>query len=217
MNVRMSILVFLTAFATFGSLGCGQNSASPGNVSQANTDGAAGARVTPSKGVKEGEPSPPRSYAPLSRVPVTHSGLGTLPGCGPQEVVGLMTHFVAAFNEGDESTLKRLFPRRATLTPWLFSVNRGSKAEVSTDNLADLGAYFAERHTKNDRLELVSVEVRPSNASSGETVYADVTYTMNRRADDLGAAPGSAIRTIGKSVVDCRRQVLVLTSLETRP
>lgn len=213
----MSILVFLAAFATFGSLSCGQNSASPGNASQANTDGVAGARVEPSKSARDGEPSPPRSYAPLSRVPVTHSGSGTLPGCGPQQVVGLMTHFVAAFNEGDESKLKRLFPSRATLTPWLYSVNRGSKAEITADNLADLVGYFAERHRKNDRLELVSVEVRPSNASSGETVYADVTYTMNRRADDLGAAPGSETRTIGKSVVDCRRQVLVLTSLETRP
>ena len=76
--------------------------------------------------------------------------------------------------------------------------------------------YFAERHRRHDQLELVSIEVRQSGATSDETAYADVAYSMNRRADDLRAASGSWHRTIGKSVMDCHRQVLVVTSLETR-
>ena len=127
-----------------------------------------------------------------------------------------MTHFVAAFNGGDQAKLERLFASKATLTPWLYSVNRGSNVEFTSDNLGDSMRYFAERHKKNDQVELISVEVRPSSATSDGAAYVDVTYSMNRRAADLQAESGPWHRTEGKSVMDCRRQVLAVTSLETR-
>lgn len=209
--------VLLVSLIALGLTGCGHPDAPPENASRTDAGVAAAGPRTSSGGEEGGASSGDFAgpYAPLDRIPVAHGDRRMPPGCGPRQAVGLMTHFVAAFNEGDEPKLRRLFSSGATLTPWLYSVNRGSEVEFSTDTLEDLIGYFAERRRKNDRLELVSVAVRSSNASSGEAAYADLTYSMNRRADDLQAGPGSGRRTEGKSVLDCRRQVLVVTSLET--
>ena len=196
--------------------GCGRANVSSVDNSETGVSASAANRQTPSNGKGEVAPSFAEPYAPLDRVPVTHSERGMPAGCGPQQVVGLMTHFVVAFNEGDEARLERLFPSKATLMPWLYSMNRGGKAEVSTDNSRDLIGYFAERYRRHDQLELVSIEIRHSGATTDETAYADVTYSMNRRADDLRTVSGAWRRTIGKSVMDCRRQVLAVSSLETR-
>lgn len=191
---------------SFAFVGCGRLEGPPEGASKADAETPAARRQAPSSR----EP-----YAPLDRVSVTHTDQKMPPNCGPRQVVGLMTDFVDAFNKGDEPRLERLFPERASLLPRLFAMNRGSKIEFTTDKRDALIDYFTERHTKSDRLELVSVEVRQSNATSAEKAYADVTYSMNRRADDLQIAPGAWRKTVGKSVIDCRRQVLTVTSLST--
>lgn len=211
-----SILFLLMALAGLNLLGCAQTGASSTEGSRMNADGAPTGRMAPSGSERAGGPSTRGSYEPLNRVPVTRGEGGIPAECSSQAAVGLMTHFVSAFNEGDGSKLKRLFPSRASVMPWLYSVNRGSKVEFMTDNRDALIGYFAERHAKNDRLEVVSIEVRPSSATSNGTARADVTYSINRRADDLRDTSESHHRVTGKSVMDCRRQVLVLTSMETR-
>ena len=211
------MLVLVTALVGLGVAGCAQPDASSGTASQAGVKETATGRRAPTTTTEgNGDSSSPSSYKPLGRVPVTTSGGKMPPGCGAQQVVGLMTHLVAAFNKGDNTKLERLFPERASLMPWLYSTNRGSEVEFATDKRDALIEYFTERNAKNDQLRMVSIEIRPSNATSDGTAYADVSYSMNRRADDLRAASGPWHHAEGKSVVDCRGQVLAVTSLETR-
>lgn len=157
-------------------------------------------------------------YEPLGTVAVMRDNPALPPGCRPQETAGLLTHFFDAFNRGYKGELSRFFPARAELLPWLYSVNRGSDAEVSVDNRRDLLDYFAIRHAQRDRMRLLSVSVAPGNRSPGNETYADITYSLIRHANDLQEPSTEDGRiTIGKSTVECRGQLIMLTSMETLP
>jgi hypothetical protein len=75
---------------------------------------------------------------------VTRDSREMPPGCGPQQAAGLMTHFLDAYNRGDQKQLKRLFRAKWELTPWLYAMARGSKVEVGVDNREALLRYFAK-------------------------------------------------------------------------
>ena len=132
-----------------------------------------------------------------------------------------MMHFLDAYNGGDQNRLRHFFPAKAELQTWLYSMSRGGaqgKTEVGTDNRKKLLKYFADRHEQHDQMWLLSVKVTPSNSSSASRPNIDIVYSLARRADDLKPGPAGAKRpTIGKSVVDCKRQEIMLTSLETLP
>lgn len=117
--------------------------------------------------------------------------------------------------------MRRFFPARAELQTWLYSMSRGGtqgRTEVGTDNRKKLLKYFAGRHEQHDQMWLLSVKVTPSNSSSTSRPSVDIVYSLARRADDLKPRPAEAKRpTIGKSIIDCKQQEIMLTSMETLP
>ena len=85
----------------------------------------------------------------------------------------------------------------------------GSKQHFVTYDLPTLWTYFAERHDQHETMRLASVRV-----SKQDTFVANMDLRIYRSADDLppsaGVPPGQAI---GKGVMNCRDQKLLVVSL----
>jgi hypothetical protein len=212
----------LLALLAFGLAGCGSQMGASAEGTGAERASQASGAAAGSTNSEDAGPPAARPYEPLVRVVVTRDAQRLPAGCGPRQAAGLMTHFLDAYNKGDQEQLRRFFPARAEVQAWLYSMNRGrseagdSESEVVADNRKALLRYFAERHERHDRMRLLSVVVGPSHASSGGRPRADITYSLGRRADDLERGLEGAERSvIGKGVIDCRRQKILLLSMGT--
>jgi hypothetical protein len=148
-------------------------------------------------------------------------------GCTPAEVEAFLGRFLDAFNRGDIAALHAFFPTVAfpTVAPglpggdysgekfvWYSMTDERldfSKRHFVTFDLPPLWAYFAERHTHQERLRLAHVKV-----SRQEATVANLEVNFYRTADDLppdaGFPPGQAI---GKVVMNCRYQTILVMSL----
>jgi hypothetical protein len=134
-------------------------------------------------------------------------------GCTPRETALLLARFAGAVNTGDLNALDELFviedsPGRPTPEPgetafrW-YSMTEGRAGasrpwrHVAVYDRADLLPYFAARHARNERWELVSVAVTPSRTGGA----AGITYAFRRTADDLPPWLDGLAR--GKGGIDC--------------
>lgn len=212
------IMMALTVLLVLGLVACKPQRSASDKSSGAKRVSETSNSGTRSSSISESGPSTIRSYAPLDRVVVTRDTQKLPSGCGLRQAAGLMTHFLDAYNKDNQDQLRRLFPDRAELQTWLYSMNRGRKPEVSVDNRKDLLNYFANRHGHHDRMRLLSIMATPSSRSSNSQPRVGIVYSLSRRAGDLekGSA-GLGWSTIGKSVIDCKRQEILLTSMDTSP
>ncbi|WP_273844893.1 MULTISPECIES: hypothetical protein [Rubrobacter] len=129
-----------------------------------------------------------------------------------------MTHFLEAYNKGDQDRLSRFFVAKWEQTPWLYAMSRGRKVEVGVDNRKDLLRYFAHRHEQHDRMLLLSIQVIPNSGISGGQPRGGIAYSLARRADDLEQGSVGTERLVeGKGAIDCRRQKFTLLTLTTLP
>ena len=152
------------------------------------------------------------SYEPTVEVIVTKDDPSLPAGCEPQQVAGLVTSFFKAFNEGNQKELSRFFVRQSP-TPGLYgtSEDRG-KSGFGTHKRSELLRYFAERHEHKERLRLLSVDV----AKSFRPNAVDISYALTRRADDFETRSDSSNRSaIGKAVIDCNKQMIIIWNMET--
>jgi hypothetical protein len=188
----------------------------------------AASTTTPTIGI----PATPRPETPVLRVQTavgsatagvsTPSASAYPIGCTPAEVEAFLERFLAAFNEGDMSALRAFFPATATgqsvvdysgekFVWYSMTDNRldGSKRHFVTFDLPTLWAYFAERHAHQERLRLATLRV-----GRQEATVANLEVKFYRTADDVppdaGVPPGQAI---GKAVMNCRDQTLLVMSL----
>ncbi len=147
--------------------------------------------------------------------------------CTPAKVEAFLERFLDAFNRGDQAALRTFFPTVAfpTVGPnlpggdyshekfvWYSMTDERldfSKRHFVTFDLPPLWAYFAERHTHQERLRLARVQV-----SRQEADVANLEVNFYRTADDVppdaGRPPGQAI---GKAVMNCRDQTILVMSL----
>lgn len=143
-------------------------------------------------------------------------------GCTPAEVEAFLDRFLAAFNQDDMVALRAFFPVTATgqsipdstgekFVWYSMTDNRldGSKRHFVAYDLPTLWAYFAERHTHQERLRLASVRV-----SQQDSFTANMTLYLYRTADDVPPDAGfPAGQATGKAVMNCRDQTLRVLSL----
>jgi hypothetical protein len=132
-------------------------------------------------------------------------------GCSPRETAEMLARFAEAVNTGDPEALERIFviedsPGRPVGTGtgfhWYSLTEGRARARrpwrhAALYDRAELLPYFAERHAKHERWELLSVTVTPSNRRGA----AGITFAFRRTADDLPSwLTGLAG---GKGGVDC--------------
>ncbi len=212
---------------------CASGEASPRPSVAPTTTPTTAPTTTPTTGTS----ATPRPETPVLRPPTvassatasasTPSASAYPRGCTPAEVEAFLERFLDAFNRGDSAALRAFFPTVAAPTAaaglpggdysgekfvW-FSMtdNRldGSKRHFGTFDLPPLWAYFAERHAHQERLRLARVKVGRQDAT-----VANLEVNFYRTADDVppdaGRPPGQAI---GKAVMNCRDQTLLVMSL----
>ncbi len=145
--------------------------------------------------------------------PTPHPRSTQLPaGCAQAHVADLVTDFLDAFNRGDQAALAAFFPAGAAepgvaepgTFRWFHAPVPGGR--FMTDHRDELLAWFAVRHERHERLELLRLEVTP-----GWHPEVYVRYDIARQADDLPAhvAGGSG------SVLCAERTIFVWSMGET--
>jgi hypothetical protein len=218
-RMKMAILPVLV-FALL-ALGCGGEQGSGGDSRPAEPGMKGGARVA------EGEP---RGFA--TKIIVTSDDPALPDGCHPRQVAELVIAFIDAFNRGDQELLSRLFFISEGPSPPDFSEERYypwswySVSEVGTGGRIESGfvtydqgemlRYFAQRHAKGERLELIKVSATQAGLL-GEEGNVGIVYVLTRNARDLDPALGGPARiAFGKGAINCESQRIFTWSMEMR-
>ncbi len=141
-------------------------------------------------------------------------------GCDPAQVTAFIERFLAAYNMGDQATLRNSFPtavvgrgnrdfagEKFEVFSLLDRGPDGTKRFFVTYDLPALWAYFAARHAQHETLGLVYPRVSQENVNT-----VTMAITLSRTADDLPAAlAGTPV--LGKGGVNCRDQHLTFLNL----
>lgn len=130
--------------------------------------------------------------------------------CSLEEVTGLVTRFLDAFNTGDIDTAVSLFldqPSNGNNADrekfqWYSAGGWDNVDHLAIYDPANLAAYFTERSAQNDRMDLRGLIVRPSSPST-----VGFTIIITRRADDL-----SERAVTGKGEINCTLQKMYVWS-----
>lgn len=153
-------------------------------------------------------------------------------GCRPREIAGLVLDFFDAFNAGDKDRLSRLFFVSEGPSPpdfssrgyypwsWYLVSEAGAGGRIErgfvTYDEGELLEYFARRHGRGERLELLKVGVTGSGLL-GEEGNVGIVYVLTRQADDLEAGLGGPDRVaFGRGGINCGRRQIFAWSIEMR-
>lgn len=137
------------------------------------------------------------------------SGSDPLPaGCGLDEIVRLLSEFLHAFNHGDAPALPSFFPRVAaypdtTLAGFQWYSVTDQNGHFVTHDPAELPAYFAARHDRQEQLQLLGLEL-----ATGWHAGVDIAFRLSRTASDL--PPHEAV---GKGAIDCDEHTIFVWSM----
>lgn len=219
MNRRFSETKFLVVFVlALVVLGCGGGQES-GDHLQPEVPGTGG------KDVSGGDVSP-------TKIIVTSDDASLPDGCDTRQIAGLVIEFVDAFNRGDQERLSRLFfvaegpsppdYSEAGYYPWSwYSVSEvGESGRIEngfvTYNQGDLLRYFAERHSKGERLRLIKVSSTQAGLLEEEN-NVGIVYVLTRDAEDLDPGLGGPARiAFGKGGINCESRRIFAWSMEMR-
>jgi hypothetical protein len=160
------------------------------------------------------------AHTPESAVPepdIIYVGdIGSFPqGCGPQEIVAFVNHFIEVYNVGDVAELEQFF---ADQFIWYTDgVAKGIEVDPATyfetSRRDELAEYISLRHTQGERLRLLEISV----AGPGWHDGMDITFTLAREADDLPTTPERPIRVArGKGMVTCPEKRISVWSMGTQ-
>jgi hypothetical protein len=181
-------------------------------------------------GVRESVARP--GHEPATKVIVTSDDASLPDGCRPRQIAELVIGFIDAFNSGDQNRLARLFFISEGASPPDFS-QRGyypwswySVSEVGTGgriedgfvtyNQGELLRYFAERHRRGERLELLKVSATQAGLLENEG-NVGIVYVLTRDAEDLDPGLGGPDRiATGKGAINCGSQRIFVWSMEMR-
>jgi hypothetical protein len=158
--------------------------------------------------------------AASDEIVVTREAPGLPSGCTPKEAAQLLVRFADAVSTGDRAALERVFAviegdhgvaRPERYFRW-YSVSEGREGSrpwrhTSIYDIADLFPYFAGRRLRNERWQIVTVDVGTSWIPGA----AGVTYLIRRTADDLPASVGDL--AFGKGEIDCTAQRVFVWSM----
>ena len=214
--MKMRILPVL--ILAFVALGCGGEQES-GNAPRPDKPVAGGAEVS-GNGASPG------------KVVVTSDDDSLPDGCNTRQIAGLVMEFVDAFNRGDGESLSRLFfvsegPSPpdfggAGYYPWSWylvsEVGEGGRIKNGfvTYDKGELLRYFAERHSKGERLSLLKVSSTQTGVLDEEN-NVGIVYVLTRDAEDLDPALGGPGRiAFGKGAINCESRQIFAWSLEMR-
>lgn len=134
---------------------------------------------------------------PLIATSTATSGPSGGTACSGEEVRATIASFVSAFNRGDQPALDTLFAAAPDFG-WYSSNSPGLRNNAASKDRTTLLAYFRLRHSKDDRLRLVSVGF---SGSSPSYEYGNIDFRMQRSASDY--ANGRWFPTGGKAAVVC--------------
>jgi hypothetical protein len=167
-----------------------------------------------------------------TKVIVTSDDASLPDGCNTRQIAGLVIDFVDAFNRGDQERLSRLFfvsegPSppdfsEAGYYPWSwYSVSEvGESGRIEngfvTYDQGELLRYFAERHSKGERLRLIKVSSTQAGLLDEEN-NVGIVYVLTRDAEDLDPGLGGPSRiAFGKGGVNCESRRIFAWSMEMR-
>lgn len=205
----------------FLALGCG------GEQGSADDSRHAGPAANGGAGAPAGEPR-----EPATKVIVTSDDPSLPDGCRPRQVAELVIYFIDAFNHGDQERLSRLFFISEGPSPPDFSEERyypwswysvsevGESGRIEngfvTYNQGDLLRYFAERHSKGERLRLIKVSSTQAGLLEEEN-NVGIVYVLTRDAEDLDPGLGGPARiAFGKGGINCESRRIFAWSMEMR-
>ena len=167
-----------------------------------------------------------------TEVIVTSDDASLPEGCHPRQVAELVVGFVDAFNRGDLDQLSRIFfvaegpspPDFAAsdYQPWSwYSVSRidpSGKIESGfvTYDQGELLRYFARRHGKGERLQLLKVSLTQTGLLGREDNVGFV-YVLSRWAEDLAPGLGGPARIAsGEGAVNCKNRRIFALRMDMR-
>ena len=147
------------------------------------------------------------------RIVVTRDSHSLPSGCTPAETAQLLVRLAGAVTAGDRKSLARLFaiedppgrPRVEQARPFFRWYSVGD--QVGLYDRAQLFPYFAARHRRNERWQLITVDVGrtwiPGSAAVG--------YAFRRSASDLPSWASEL--AYGKGEIDCVAQRIYVWSM----
>jgi hypothetical protein len=109
-----------------------------------------------------------------------------------------LTSFIHAYNSGYTRHLERLFSREQFVSYSAIGPSRNMRG--SKQNRATLILYFRERHSRADRMRLVSYRF---NGYDRARNLGHFEFHGNRRADDM--QEGRWLRLTAKGALDCTK------------
>ena len=153
-------------------------------------------------------------------------------GCHPRQVAELVVGFVDAFNSGDRDQLSRIFfvadgpspPDFAAsdYQPWSWftvsKIDASGKIESNfvTYDQGELLRYFARRHGKGERLQLLKVSLTQTGLLGIEDNVGFV-FVLSRRAEDLAPGLGGPARIAsGEGAVNCKNRRIFALRMDMR-
>ncbi|MBK8905619.1 MAG: hypothetical protein IPM53_30840 [Anaerolineaceae bacterium] len=157
----------------------------------------------------------PESAAPDPEI-VFVGDVGSFPaGCGPQDMVAIVNHFIEIYNAGDVAELEQFFADQFTW--YTDGVAEGIWVDPATyfetSRRDELGEYVYLRHTRGERLKLLEISVAGPGCHDG----MDITFTLAREADDLPTTPEHPIKVArGKGMVTCPEKRIAVWSMATQ-
>lgn len=213
MRTRLPLLIVLVLSLT----ACRANDPTPATVAT-----PIGISATASRAISAIPTAPtavPRTPSRPTVATLTPYPTPPLPmGCDETKIRGVVADFIAAFNRGDQDGLARVFPVRGSDGdhPWSgdpnqlrwFTLVRASPSKnIDALNLytrETLLAYFAERHTQHEQIQVLELVV---NQAAGPPGAPAINFLITRIAGDL---PESTFG--GKGGVSCAHGVIFLWS-----
>ena len=118
--------------------------------------------------------------------------------CDVGAVTAALRAFVGAYNRGDLGRLDRLFSRDRFV--WYSANPPGARVRGAASNRETLVAYFRRRHSRGDRLVLVSFRF---NGFARGTEFGHFEWRARRRADDFRG--GRWFELTAKGALDCAK------------
>jgi hypothetical protein len=160
------------------------------------------------------------AHTPESAVPerdIIYVGdIGSFPqGCGPQEIVAFVNHFIEVYNVGDVVELEQFFADQFTW--YTDGVAKGIEVDPATyfetSSRDELAEYITLRHAQGERLRLLEISVAGPAWHGGMAV----TFTLAREADDLPTTANRPIRVArGKGAIACPEKSIFVWSMATQ-
>lgn len=213
----MEIRVLLVLVLAFVALECGGEEGS----------GPGGSPMDEGANVRESG-----DHGSATEVIVTSDDSSLPDGCNTRQIAGLVIEFVDAFNRGDGERLSRLFfvsegPSppdfsEAGYYPWSWysvsEIGEGGRIENGfvTYDKGELLRYFAERHSKGERLGLIKVSSTQAGLLDEEN-NVGIVYVLTRDAEDLDPELGGPSRiAFGKGGINCESRQIFAWSMEMR-